>query len=205
LLYGFAAGVPVERGSRDPQRLADSLDALAGIVSERLRDLCLLRIEHLRPSTLPPPRPGRLQPRLRPLSNQRPLELRQRRKEMKHKLAAAGGRVYALRHARKPHAHGFQPLDDLDEMLQRPPQPIQPPDHQRVAVSQDFHELQQLRPLALGSALFLFVDPLAASGFQRIFLERQVLVVGRNARVAYLHASIVPEVSKEQSLETLKK
>ena len=72
--------------------------------------------------------PSSLQPRPCSLSDQSTLELGQGSKDMEDQLAAAGGRVDTLSQALEPRALCFQGLDGLDQMLERPPQPIQSPD-----------------------------------------------------------------------------
>ena len=106
---------------------------------------------------------------------------------MEHQLPTAGRGIDALRHARKAHAHCLQLLDNLDQVLERAPQPVEPPDRERVARAQHFQQSEQLGPVGLAAGLLLFVDTLTPGVDQGVSLKVEVLVVGADAGVADSH------------------
>src|SRR3954447_15975787 len=56
--------------------------------------------------------------------------------DMEHQLAARCGGVDGLLHALKPDALPLQLRHQLDQMLERAAKPVEPPDHQHVALAQ---------------------------------------------------------------------
>ena len=95
----------------------------------------LLWTEPLGPPTLSAPRPCRLQARLCPLLDQVALELGQCGEDMKHQLSAGRGGVDLLLQALKPDARFLQLRHHINEMPQRTPEAIQPPDHDHVTLA----------------------------------------------------------------------
>jgi len=111
-------------------------------------------------------------PGIRSVSNQRNLELGERRKDVEHELAAGRRRVdHRLSEAAELDATLLENLHGLDELLNRSRQAIQSPDHQRVAVSHIFQCSRELRPIALDTRFFLLEDSLASSRGKSIALE----------------------------------
>src|SRR5262245_44913753 len=84
---------------------------------------------------------------IRSVSNQRNLELGERRKDVEHELAAGRRRVDRLSEAAELDATLLENVHGLDELLNRSRQAIQSPDHERVAVSHIFQCSRELRPI----------------------------------------------------------
>lgn len=95
------------------------------------------------------PRSGRCQSGLRPLADQVALELSQRTKELKDQSASAGRGVKSLLKTDKTHALRFQLLDHFDEVFQRPPQPVKPPDNEAVSAADKAQGFGETGPLGL--------------------------------------------------------
>jgi hypothetical protein len=65
--------------------------------------------------------------------------------------------------------------------VQRPSQPVEPPDDQAIARPGHFQSEGQARPLGLGAGDPVLVDLLAAGYAQRITLQVEILVVETRA------------------------
>ena len=74
-------------------------------------------------------------------------------------------------------------------------EPIELPDHERIAGPQVGQGLLQAGPLGLGPAGLVGVDLLAPRGLQGVFLEVEVLIEGRDPGVADPHRTGPPAVS----------
>ncbi len=72
----------------------------------------------------------------------------------------------------------------LDQVSERAPHPVEPSDDQGVAWPERRQHLGQLRPLVQGPGSGVRENPLAACLSQRVALEVEVLLGGRNAGVA---------------------
>lgn len=77
----------------------------------------------------------------------------------------------------------------LQEVAQRPPQPVQPPDHHRVPGPDLLEEVVEGRSGLQLPAGLVHEDPLTAGGHQRIVLEGRILLVGRHPGIAQPIAS----------------
>ena len=73
--------------------------------------------------------------------------------------------------------------------MQRPPQPVEPPNRQHIAGARHLQRHGEPRPRRLRAADPVLVDFLAADQPQRITLQVEVLVIGRDPRVADQHAA----------------
>jgi hypothetical protein len=66
--------------------------------------------------------------------------------------------------------------DRIDEVAQRAPEPVQPPHHERVALTEVIERPRQLGPLAERAAGRVAEDPGASRRGERIMLERELLL-----------------------------
>jgi hypothetical protein len=66
--------------------------------------------------------------------------------------------------------------DQFDNMGKRPADPIEFPDHQRVALAQRVQRTGWSGPVGDAAAACVVVDTLAARALQRVTLEREVLL-----------------------------
>ncbi len=87
------------------------------------------------------------------------LELRERPKSMKHQFAARRGRIDGFGDVLKSDSLGLQLAHQLDQLLERPPQPVEPPDREHVARSERIATrsspgLCTLPPLTVSSIIF---------------------------------------------------
>lgn len=96
---------------------------------------------------------------------------------MEDELAAAGRGVDALLKALEAHAFVHQVTHRLDEMWQRPPQPIQLPDDKCILLAAELQRGGEARAICLGSTGRVGEDLLAASSLESIHLKIQVLFV----------------------------
>ncbi len=76
-------------------------------------------------------------------------------------------------------------------MLEAAPEPVEPPDDERVAGAQLVERLGQPGPLRLPPAHAVGEEPVAAGGGQRVELEVEGLLPGRDPGVTDVHAPIV--------------
>jgi len=72
----------------------------------------------------------------------------------------------------------------LDQMRQRPTQPVQPPHHQRVPRPQLIEQHRQLRAVGPSTAGGVRPDPPTPRGPQRVLLQRRGLLRGGHPRIA---------------------
>jgi hypothetical protein len=93
-------------------------------------------------------------------------------------------RIKLLRQALEGDPLALQPGDQIDQIFQRAPQPVQAPDDQRIARTEMIERLRQSSPLRLGPAHGIGEDAGAASNCERILLQIQRLVLGRDSCVA---------------------
>jgi hypothetical protein len=154
----------------------------------------LLFIQLLSPASLPAPRPGRLQPGLRPLADQVPLEFRQRTEDVKHQLTARRRRVDGLGDAVETDALPFQLGQQLDQVPQRPTQPVEPPHHQHVALPQQLPHPLQAGALHLAAAGGVLDDLAAARRLEGVALQVEILLIGRDAGVTALLYVVVSRI-----------
>ena len=146
----------------------------------------------------------RLQARLRALTDQLALELGDRAEDVEHQAPGGGRGVDPLREAAKTELPALELADQLDQMPQRAAEAIQAPHHQRVlAVAQLLERPLELRPLRKRSRRGVAEPARAAGRFERVELQREVLVAGRDAGVADQHARIVSKPADETKSETL--
>src|SRR5271166_432432 len=75
----------------------------------------------------------------------------------------------------------------LEEVLQRPPEAVELPDHELIAGPQIGQGPLQAGPLGPGPAGLVGVDLLAARGLQGILLEVEILLDGRDPGVSDPH------------------
>ncbi len=108
---------------------------------------------------------------------------------MEHQPAAAGAGVDLLLHAHQADAHLIEPAAEQDQVVQRTAEPVEPPHRQHVAGPRHLQRHGQSGAGRLGAAHPVLVHLLAASQVQGIALQVQVLVVGRDQRVADQHAA----------------
>ena len=138
--------------------------------------------EDLRPPTQPRALGG-LQAGAGAFANKLSLELDQGAHDVEQQPAAGGAGVDRLGDGAKCHAPLPQLGDDLDQMFQAAPEPVQPPDHQGVAGEQRLQELIELRPtVELPDAWS--VNSNAASLDKGVLLQRRVLLGRGHAGVA---------------------
>ncbi len=83
----------------------------------------------------------------------------------------------------------LEPLGERDQVLERAAEPVEAPDDQGVAGPRHLEREGEAGPLGPGAADPVLVDLLAAGGGERVALQGQVLVVGRDPGVADQHGT----------------
>ena len=115
--------------------------------------VCIRRgVQLLGPATEPAPCPGRRQAGLGALADQVALELGQRAEHVEDALAAGRGCVGALLQRAEPDARTLEPCNRVDEVLERAPEPVEPPDDQRIAGPQVLQRGRQPGAVGAGAA-----------------------------------------------------
>jgi hypothetical protein len=89
-----------------------------------------LQGELLPPAAFFTPRPRRFQPGMRSLADQVTLKFRRCPENRKHQLAARRRGVYPVGNALEADPPRFEFAHQLDQLLERPPQPVEPPHSQ---------------------------------------------------------------------------
>jgi len=127
--------IPVERGARDAQCLADGVNVRLPAGVERPREVELLGIGELpRPAATSSPGPRRRHSRMGAFADEIPLELSQRPEDMEDQLPSGGGGINLFGERLEANPPLRQGGDDLDQMPKGTPQAIEAPDHQRIAL-----------------------------------------------------------------------
>ncbi len=92
----------------------------------------------------------------------------------------------------------LQQGDDLQQVLQRAPQPVQPPHDEGVAGPKEGERLVQPRPLRPGAADRVGEQAPAAGLLERVALQVERLLLGRDPGVPHEHGLIVPQPDSER-------
>ena len=108
-------------------------------------------------------------------------EFRQRAKEVKDQRPPGGTRVDRFGEGAQADLPTVQGCDRVEQLPQRPRQPVELPDDQRVPGTQIVEGGMQLGPIALRATGFLRIDFCTARRLQDIELQGEILVVGRDA------------------------
>ena len=146
-------------------------------------------------------------PGLHPLLDQGPLELRERAEYVEQQLALRRGGVHLLGQRPEGDAPRLEVSHRGQQMGQRSAQPIQLPDDQAVARSDECQRLGQTGTIATAAADTVLeqVTLIDAGGQQRVTLQVQHLTVavGRDAHVAHQHVrKTSPKVSAQLLIPT---
>lgn len=80
---------------------------------------------------------------------------------MKDELASRRRGIDGLLKAPEAHAPFLEGVDQVDELLQAPPEPVEPPHHEHVSLPAIAHRRLQLRALLFASRDLLRENPLA--------------------------------------------
>jgi hypothetical protein len=103
---------------------------------------------------------------------------------VKDELAPGGGGVDRLLQASEPDPAISQTSDRVDQMPQRPAEPIQLPHDEGVARTQLVEELLEGGPVGAGAAGGLGEHPVAAGVLEGVDLELWLLVGGGDSSIA---------------------
>src|SRR5258706_3908307 len=88
-----------------------------------------------------------------------------------------------------------QVRDGGDELLECAPEPVQSPDDQRIPGSQVVHGFLQAGTLCLGTAHRIGEDLLTTCLLERVGLQIERLILGRDAGVTYQHMCPSPKTA----------
>ncbi len=152
-------------------------------------------VQLLRPTTLPPTCSRRSKPRLGSAPGSTPVQTPPVPRRYGRR---ACHRMSSYRSARRDSEADLFLIKgghQLDEIGQRAPQAIEPPDDQRIPHPAVIEGVTQSGSLGFRSTHGVSEDAIAAGGVQRISLQRQVLITSRNARIAKVYTDIVSKVS----------
>jgi hypothetical protein len=127
--------MPVEGGGCHPETLGDLLNGNGGVMEQGLGGGQVLAREGRGATAQTPALTGGLKTRAGALLDDRALELRQAREDVKHEPPAGSRRVDGLGERAKSDPAPLQVLDGLDELPDRAGEPIQLPDNQGVAAA----------------------------------------------------------------------
>ena len=179
----------VEGRGHDAQPPCDLDHGDLGVAQQRLGGGDVLGLQGRGPATGAAAGASRLQAGERALADHAALELGQGREQVEHQPAARGGGVDRLGQRAQADALLAHGLDGLDQLLERARQAIQLPDHQRVALAHVAECRLELGPLTLRAGGLLLVDLGAPGRGERIQLQGEILLLGRDPGVADEHVS----------------
>jgi 5-methylcytosine-specific restriction enzyme subunit McrC len=189
--------IPVQRCPRDPQRRTNVLHGIPRVSIHRHRQRSSSFVQHLRTTTQTPTRSSRLQPRPRAFADEFPLELRDGSKDMKEQHAIGCRRVDVLLNALEANASSLQIVDALDQILQRPPQAIQFPHHERVALPCELERRLETFTLTRRAAGDISKDLGTTELLERIALQLELLILSADSSVPDEHGSRIPPLCRE--------
>ncbi|KAG0926740.1 hypothetical protein G6F32_013112 [Rhizopus arrhizus] len=109
---------------------------------------------------------------------------------MEHQTPGRRAGFYAFRRAFKAHADRFQFAHDLDQLRQRPAEPVKPPHHQRITLAGEGEGVSQSRPFSLCAAGRVGEDLFTTGRRQGVPLEIHFLIVGRYPRISDFHCVV---------------
>lgn len=124
------------------------------------------------------------QARLGALADQIALELRQGAEDVEHQHASRRGGVDVLGERAEPDASGRHLADLLDQVTHRAAESIELPDHQRVAGAKIGQRFGKTGPVGSGTRRPVVENTFASGSPERVVLERELLVGGRDAGIA---------------------
>src|SRR5215211_8491995 len=156
-------------------------------------ELCSILVERPWSPPVSTPRPGRLESCHRPLTDDLTLEFRQGPEDVEDETAAGRGRVQTLLQAAEAHAPALQLPHQIDELPQRPTQPVEPRHHQDVPLAAVVERLPQGAPLRLPAGDLFLEDLLATVRQECVALGLQPLVFPRHPGVPDPHGPIGPK------------
>ena len=188
--------VAVERGLGDSHDLADLADRHLLLLVEINGQGTLVRIEGLAPPAKPAARPRRGQTGLRAFLDQVALEFRQGTEKMEGELAGRRTGVDGLMQTLKGDTLLLEIAGPRDQIPQRPSQAIETSHDQGIAVAQNLPDLLKARTLRHGATDLVDDHPFASSTFQCVALQTQILIEGRDPRIADFHEGPVLSVKK---------
>lgn len=139
------------------------------------------------PAELHSARFGGTQPGLRSFDDQSPLELGQGRHHVEHQPAAGTCGVNGLIERDEARASLFDQAQHVDQVRQRPPQAVEPPDHKHDTGSEPGQRLVEPRPLGAGATGLVFEDGFTAGRREGAALQIELLVMGRDPCIADLY------------------
>jgi hypothetical protein len=113
------------------------------------------------------------------------LEFGQGRKDVKRELAARCGAVNRLMQTAKTNPFFFQPVHPRNQILDRPPKPIKPPDHQGVTFTKKLFDFRQTGPLGHSAADLVDNDLFAPGPLEGVLLQVKILFVSGYPRILY--------------------
>src|SRR5450755_548367 len=194
----------IHRGAADADRVGDLLHGVLATGEHVAGDAQLFVGDDCAATAEPTTSARRVQARLRALTDQLALELSDRAEDVEYQAPGGGRGVDALGQAAKPELPALKLADQLDQMPQRAADAIQAPHHQGVlAVAQLLQRPLELRPLRKRSRRGVAEPPGTARRFERVELQREVLLVGRDAGVADQHPRIISKLVDSSYGETL--
>ena len=123
--------------------------------------------------------------------NQRPFEFRQDSHHLPHGATRGRGGVNRFRQRPESHPSRFQIVQEADQIPQRPPQPVQLPDRERIAFRQGLEALGQLRPLDVRPRGFVSKDAVAPRLLQGGNLQIGVLVFRGDPCITEIHGLLL--------------
>ncbi len=112
-----------------------------------------------------------------------PFELRQRGEDVEHEPATGRGGVDGLLQGPEPDAALGESVQLIDEVPDGPTEPVESPDDESVAGAELVEELVELGPVLERPGHGVDEHAVAASGVERVDLQRRVLVCGGHARI----------------------
>jgi hypothetical protein len=139
------------------------------------------------PTADPSTRSGGHQAGTGPLTNQRPLKLGERPKDMKDQLTTRCCGVHVLLKAPKPDTIRLKLLDHLNKVDQGPTEAVELPYHQYISRPSILQSLGQPRTLGGPTGHHISENFLATRLLKGVVLKRKGLIGGRNPSVTNEH------------------
>jgi hypothetical protein len=163
------------------------LDAVIGIAVERAGHRGFRLIKDGRPSPKSPPGSSGLEARVRSFFDKLALKFRQSPKHVENKFSTARRSIDALLKAFKADSTGLEGCNGLDQVFERPPEPIELPNDKTIALANDIEDLGESAPVSGCPTRDVGINFLSPSFRERVFLKIKILIDCRNSSVTDDH------------------
>ena len=131
-----------------------------------------------------------------------PFEFRNGPKDVEEEFAGGCCGVDVFGQRDKLDAAGLELVRDLDQVLQRSGQAVQPPDDDAIVFPRETEQFVQSRPERFRTRDLVGKDPIDAGFFECVGLEIKILFIRAYSTIADLHVTIFAQIGDCANIDT---